>query len=276
MRRALGFLLLPSALTVGACGVDVDDLFGNPSGTDATSGTGAAGTTSTAGPHTASTGTPSTATTTATSTVTSAVDVVSVTSTTVTTSTGSVDPVGCSDGTREYFTDMGAQPNIAGCDAGFDVAGVSTPESASPQCNRVSGNDSTNPAGTDCSVEDACSEGWHACHGADDVASHSATGECESTVPINQVFYITHQVQDTAGNCTAPPDTNNITGCGTLGDPPVGENCSPLTNRMRTYECAPTAAWYCGNMNSNGDNGKEAELVQKLSSDEGGVLCCKD
>src|SRR5207244_3044167 len=45
-----------------------------------------------------------------------------------------VNPIGCSDGTREAFVSMNTHPNIAGCSGGFSVAGVTTQNSMSPQC----------------------------------------------------------------------------------------------------------------------------------------------
>jgi len=181
------------------------------------------------------------------------------------------DAPGCSDGTREGYLDVVAEPNIAACAGGFDVPSITSPESMSPQCNRISGNDSANPSGTGCSVEDLCSQGWHLCKGAEDVAKSSTSG-CEPSSAAIQVFWLTRQVQDINGNCIPPPGSNNITGCGSLGGPPVG-GCDPLTTRMRNIECIPTLAWYCG---GNNDGANEADLVFKISSDEGGVLCCKD
>jgi len=165
-------------------------------------------------------------------------------------------------------------PNIAACAGGFSVAGITTPGSMQPQCGRIAGNDSFNPSGMGCSVEDLCSEGWHLCLGAEDVAQSSLLGGCEPANAAVLEFWLTRQVQDDFGNCIPPPGTNNVTGCGSLGGPPLGNNCAPLTTRMRYTECIPTAAWFCGN--SSNDGLIEAELVFKISSDEGGVLCCKN
>ena len=83
-----------------------------------------------------------------------------------------VSPIGCSDGTREAFTNMGTHPNIAGCSGGFSVAGVTTQNSMSPQCNRGAGNSSGNTFGNGCSVEDLCAAGWHVCTSSAEVQSH--------------------------------------------------------------------------------------------------------
>lgn len=169
--------------------------------------------------------------------------------------------------------DVAGQPKIAACSGGFSVAGVTTPDSMSPQCGRVSGNDSVNPNGQGCSVEDLCSEGWHVCHGAMDVAQHSSTGQCEPSIAVTPVFWLTRQAQDEQANCAPPPATNNITGCGTMGGGP-SNTCAPLDRRMRVSECIPTAAWYCGN--DNADALIEAQIVFKIGPAEGGVLCCTD
>jgi hypothetical protein len=164
------------------------------------------------------------------------------------------------------------ETKIAACAGGFSVPGVTTPESMQPQCGRISGNDSANPTGDGCSVEDLCAEGWHVCKGAEDVAQHAAAGACDPSAAITPVFWLTRQVQDEVAQCAQPPNVNNITGCGSLGGVP-DVSCAPLDRRMRASECGPTAAWFCGGGNPN-DALMEAEIVYKISSDEGGVLCC--
>lgn len=278
MRRALPFLI--GGITVWtACGNSADELFGGASAaatTGATSGAGGAG------------GDPSGSVEVSVGTTTTGDPVGSVASTgtgeggagpassssAISSGSGGPDPIGCSDGTREYFVDPVTQPEIAGCDAGFDVPGVTTPESMSPACGRISGNDSANPDGAGCSAEDACSEGWHVCHGSADVAASSATGQCEPSLGVTPVFYITRQAQDEMGLCAAPPATNNIAGCGSLGAVPSDPGCLPLDRRMRVQECIPTGNWYCGNGANEGLI--EAQVVMKFGSGEGGVLCCRD
>src|SRR5262245_43793563 len=106
--------------------------------------------------------------------------------------TGAIGPspmdVGCADGTREAYVDEQAFPDVAGCSGGFQVPGVTTPESQAPQCDRMAGNDGSNAVGSGCSVADLCAEGWRVCESADDLGMSSSTGRCpgpeESERPI--------------------------------------------------------------------------------------------
>src|ERR1043166_4724932 len=75
--------------------------------------------------------------------------------------------VGCSDGTREALASFAT---IAACAGAWSVQGVI--EDVAPACARAAGNTGTNVAGTGCNVADLCAEGWHVCHGKDDVAAH--------------------------------------------------------------------------------------------------------
>jgi hypothetical protein len=185
-----------------------------------------------------------------------------------------VSPIGCSDGTREAFTNMGTHPNIAGCSGGFSVAGVTTQNSMSPQCNRVSGNSSGNTSGNGCSVEDLCAAGWHVCATSAEVQSHSGTGMCDTLSMLSSTnIWITRQSADNAGDCIANGH-NNILGCqlGNTGGLAPGQNCAPLDSEMWYGQCANFAPWQCG-------NGAmpliEADVVTKGGSDHGGVICCK-
>lgn len=207
------------------------------------------------------------------------------TTTTTTTTTGTaVNESGCSDGEREYFTPPypGAYDDIAGCAGGFRVPGITTPASMQPQCARNAGDDSPNANGEGCSVEDLCSAGWHVCKSAAEVSSKTSMTGCAAfgwNAP--DQFWLTRQAQSDGGECAGPPAKNNLTGCGTgIGnDPGWNSKCGPL-NRTANYKaCIPTAAWFCGNGQQNDpDSGmlNEAEIVQKVSAEEGGVLCCRD
>jgi hypothetical protein len=208
----------------------------------------------------------------------------STTTTSTTTTSTVVSESGCSDGAREYFIPpySGAYKDIAGCAGGFRVAGVTTPESMQPQCARNAGDDSPNPNGEGCSVEDLCSAGWHVCKSAAEVSSKAGFGGCPVfgwNAP--DQFWLTRQAQSDGGECAAPPAKNNLTGCGTGfgSDPGWNSKCSPLNRRVNYQACIPTAAWFCGNGKQNDPNGgqlNEAEIVQKPSAEEGGVLCCRD
>lgn len=273
MRRLL--ISFVAACAAAGCGVTNGGLFG--SGNTGTAGTGAGGSggsssTNSGGSGTGGDGTGGHMTSTSSASGSSSHSSASSSSSS---SSSSGSTIGCSDGTREAYKDMGAQPKIAGCSGGFDVPGVTTPESMAPTCNRMSGNDSANPQGTGCSVEDLCAEGWHVCVDAPEVASTSATGQCDPVADATPVFWLTRQVQDPSGNCIPPPATNNLTGCGNMGGMPINPgSCNPLDHRMRQQDCAPTQNWYCGQTMQDG--AIEAQIVVKIGSGEGGVLCCKD
>jgi hypothetical protein len=277
-RLTLLLPLLGLGLLAGCGDVSTADLFGNTSDTGS-GGAGGAGatssatsTSSTSASTTAATSTSSTSAST-TATTTTAEATTAATTSATSGSGGGVDAVGCSDGSREYFVDLQGQPDIAGCSGGFSVAGVSTPGSMAPACGRVAGNDSANPTGSGCTVEDLCSVGWHVCVDAADVGNSSSTGQCDAAAP--NEFWLTRQVQDSQGTCAPPPAVNNITGCGTLGGSPQDpQSCAPLTNRMRAADCVPTQAWYCGA--TQADGAIESQLVVKVGPAEGGVLCCRD
>jgi hypothetical protein len=171
--------------------------------------------------------------------------------------------VGCADGTREAFVDMAAHPKIAGCAGGFTVPGVVSNASKLPACARAGGNNGANPSGTGCSVEDLCALGWHVCTSRTDVAVEDAG--CDPTPG----FWLTRQSQSAAGACIVG-GTNNLVGCGTLGEVASG-TCTPLNRDMRYFHCADASPWSCG----TGPVG-EANIVVKPGPAQGGVLCCHD
>lgn len=192
------------------------------------------------------------------------------------TTTTPVNLSGCSDGSREYFTSAAnLDKGIAGCAGGFQVAGIKTAASTSPQCGRVAGNDSSNPAGEGCSVEDLCADGWHVCKGAAEVGAKA--GECEAASTSSLAFWLTRQSQGRVNNsirCTGD-GIDNVVGCGTLGDTP-GASCSPLNRFLRDYICnANGSAWSCNKNNYTADD-DEAYSIIKPKPEQGGVLCCED
>ena len=187
---------------------------------------------------------------------------------------GLVSPIGCSDGTREAFINMGTHPNIPACSGGFSVAGVTTSGSMTPQCNRLAGNSSVNPAGNGCSVEDLCAAGWQVCTSASDVQSHSGNGMCDLMGVISATsFWLTRQSEDQNGNCVQGGH-NNIVGCniGMNGGFAPGNNCAPLNYAMWYGMCMNFPPWQCGNA---GTPYTEADLVTKSGADHGGVICCR-
>lgn len=186
-----------------------------------------------------------------------------------------VSPLGCSDGTREAFVNMGTHKNIAGCSGGWSVAGVTTQSSMSPQCGRIAGNTSVNLMGNGCSVEDLCAAGWHVCSSSAEVQMKSGTGVCDTVSMLSSPgFWLTRQSEDMNGNCVQGGH-NNILGCtlGQTGGLAPGQNCAPLDSAMWYGMCQNFPPWQCGN---SGTSQSEADLVTKGGSSGGGVICCRD
>jgi hypothetical protein len=213
---------------------------------------------------------------------------------------------GCSDGQREGFTDYTQYPDIAGCSGGWSIpgihtenpgtapaCGVATYDTLSPACNRVSGDDSTNPNGTDCNVQDLCATGWHVCNSAADVTQHSPTGCAGATAEDDlQLFFASRQTSNGCGVCATgtrtDPDcdslsctpgclqtaetSNDVFGCGNFGSEAVVD-CGPLT-RFSNDQCTALAGspWTCDVYGGL----CEAYVVQKTGPGFGGVLCCRD
>jgi hypothetical protein len=183
-----------------------------------------------------------------------------------------VSDAGCSDGTREAYEDIAAQPNIAACAGGFSVPGVTTGASLQPACGYDAGNDGANPTGQGCSVADLCAPGWHVCVDKDDVAKSAEGGSCpDFPILAPGAFYLTRQAQDQS-DCAPAPAVNNVVGCGNTGDLVLFQDCDPLNRRLRGFDCGLSQSWDCG---GNGTD-NEAEIITKVSADGGGALCCRD
>jgi hypothetical protein len=181
--------------------------------------------------------------------------------------------VGCSDGTREGFRDYGAWRDIAGCAGGFDIPGVVA--ARKPACGLQAGDTGVLPTGAGCGAADLCAAGWHVCEDATDVKKHSPTGDCEGCVLAGEPrFFLVAAGASAMGICSSDPGaTNDLHGCGGLGQPESPE-CSPLTRRMGFADCLATAGvWACGTAEQNLN---EAALVTKTGPTLGGVLCCRD
>ncbi|MBW2454351.1 MAG: hypothetical protein JRI68_07565 [Deltaproteobacteria bacterium] len=178
---------------------------------------------------------------------------------------------GCSDGTRELFDDLTAEPRIAGCEGGFSVPGVTTQESQELACDRKAGNNSENAAGEGCSVADLCAAGWHVCESAADVAA-SLTSAIACPETPNPSFWITRQATNDTTDCVNG-GVNNLVGCGSEAGEDAAPSCSPLDTMMLFSSCQSFSGWYCGTAN---EGTHESQVVTKSIFDQGGVLCCKD
>jgi hypothetical protein len=191
--------------------------------------------------------------------------------------TGGTPTEGCSDGSREAYTDAVTQPNIAGCSGGWSVPGLTSPDSMMPQCGRVSGNDSPNQAGTGCSVADLCGIGWHVCLSHGELYQRSADHACPPDSG-ERLFWATRQsmipfVPGDQVYCTASGD-NNVYGCGDSGLPLLGgspdgnDDCGTLDRVMGANDCEGT--WICP------EGETEGLTMTKNGTALGGVLCCRD
>jgi hypothetical protein len=216
---------------------------------------------------------------------------------------------GCADGQREGFVDDKKFPDIAGCSGGFSVGGVMpfAPKSIAqcpsvvatdttiPRCNHVAGDDSSNPNGNGCDVEDLCEPGFHVCRSSADVAKHSPSGCDGATQNADPpLFFVTRQSSNGCGNCATgtstgpecdsktcatncaetPSTSNDAFGCGNVGAQVVLHDCDPLdafTNNLcgglggSTWSCSADPNGYC-----------EAYVLSHLDATFGGALCCRD
>ena len=207
---------------------------------------------------------------------------------------GLANAQGCSDGTREGFIPATGFPDIAGCSGGWSVPGILAcqPTTTSPACGRNSGNDSTNPPGLGCNVEDLCAPGWHVCASEAEVDDKTPTTGCSGAVPAGTaLFFATRQSSNGCAVCATGTSTstccngvtccggcaqtcstpNDVFGCGTHGVPLSNIPCGVL-NRFSGNNCLGLSApWSCGTSSI-----QEALNVTKPGSNFGGVLCCKD
>lgn len=85
---------------------------------------------------------------------------------------------GCSDGSREAFTDLATYPSIAGCAAKWPLASMrAAPTESAAACG--------NSLGVDCIVPaDACATGWHVCgtppYGPLEISNKLTVDECDT------------------------------------------------------------------------------------------------
>lgn len=174
---------------------------------------------------------------------------------------------GCEDGTREGFIDDLAYPDIAGCAGAFDQPGVLA--TTAPACGGSGDDHPTNAAGVGCNVADLCAIGWHVCSSAGDIVG-SGAATCDDAAPTPGLFFITRVTGGGLGTCFEGP-TNDVFGCGSLGDPDVAVECHPI-NRFLEDGCSadPASTWVCP------FGAEEANLVVHVDPSTGGALCCRD
>jgi hypothetical protein len=197
---------------------------------------------------------------------------------------------GCADGTREAFVDEARYPDIAGCSGAFDVPGLRP--GASPSCGRRAGNDGEDPSGAGCGANDLCADGYRVCASAADVARRSPDGCAGGADGPPGSFFATAQSgpgcalcatgdDPGCGNNTCNPGcaqtdrtTNDLFGCGDVGERPNVASCAPLDRFSNNLCAALPGSWVCPN--APGGDVRESVLVTKRDASGGGVLCCRD
>jgi hypothetical protein len=184
---------------------------------------------------------------------------------------------GCSDGTREAFVDAVRFPSVAGCSGGWSVPGLLTEQSMAPACARTAGNDSSNPSGTGCTVEDLCADGWHVCRDASELTLAGVSCQDAGIGPATAgggAFFATRQRGTAPTGCSAGATTgsNNLHGCGNFGRVEDPGCAPPFDRQIESTVCAANPPWACTDPTSIMN---EAMVVTKSGSEAGGVLCCR-
>jgi hypothetical protein len=175
--------------------------------------------------------------------------------------------VGCADGTREGFAAAGTFPNIAACAGGWSVPGLVN--TTAPACDHLAGNDSPNAAGTGCNVADLCQAGWHVCTTAAELEAKSNGQGCAAAAITGSAFFVARQ--SGAGGAQCGTGTNDLFGCGDIGNAPDVATCAPFDRFSFDLCSALPNTWSCGT-----DGAAEASNVTKTAATGGGVLCCRD
>ncbi len=185
----------------------------------------------------------------------------------------------CADGTREAFTDEAHFPSIAGLRRRLVSARACSPTaSMALGCARAAGNDGSNRAGTNCTVEDLCADGWHVCRGASELTLHvespvATRGIGPAAGGGSAMFFATRQRGTPPTGCSpdATTGSNNLHGCGNFGraEDPVAR---PARSSDRKHVCAANPPWSCTDPASIMT---EAMVTTKSGFAAGGVLCCR-
>ncbi len=177
-------------------------------------------------------------------------------------------PAGCSDGTREGFSDRTTYPTIASCAGNWDIPGVRS--QSDKECSNH-GNSSAQQS--NCLASDLCSVGWHICGSSADVVASAPTiissAQCNVAAADNSgTAYFTSQTSGPGnGNCSNnPADHNDLFGCGSRGLNPQA-TCGIL-GRFGNDQCnALSSDWSC-------PNSFNEQVVITKTGDAGGVMCC--
>jgi hypothetical protein len=185
----------------------------------------------------------------------------------VCTANACTNDVGCSDGTREGFASAASFPNIAACAGAWSLPGLVT--TTAPACDHAAGNDDPNAAGTGCNVADLCQAGWHVCTTAAEVKTKSNDQGCAGGAITGGAFFVARQ--SGAGGAGCGTGTNDLFGCGDVGNVPDVATCAPFDRFSFDLCTALPSTWSCGT-----DGTADASNVTKTAPSGGGVLCCRD
>ena len=219
---------------------------------------------------------------------------------------------GCADGQREGFAAQATYPNIAGCGGAWSIRGVanyapayapSCPQlpvvdTRKPACNRTSGDDSANAAGSGCNAEDLCEAGWHICLDANDIRAANSSACGGATVAGDSArFFVSRQATTgcgvcadgtgTGSNCNSAScaggcantasTTNDVYGCGNIG---AGGSCSGSSMVWTGNLCdvLEPHGWNCNDPSTSADDSGLCETYTMLHTNPatGGVVCCRD
>jgi hypothetical protein len=215
---------------------------------------------------------------------------------------------GCADGYREGFVDISLYPTIAGCSGAWSIAGVNptnpghapacptvpTYDTVDPACWRLGGNNGPIPSGEGCNVADLCALGWHVCNGAVDIAEHSPTGCVGATLPGDPLLFFASRQSSTGcrtcatgenlslacnsatcveGCASSAAVSNDVFGCGSLGDSAGLSDCGPIDRFSDNLCSALSPDWSC---QDDGTGLCEAYTIVHRAPVHGGVLCCRD
>jgi len=91
-----------------------------------------------------------------------------------------VTDVGCADGNREGFKDIGKFKHIAGCAGGFANEGVLPQHRYRDESCKGIGNNSDNPNGQGCGIRNICAKGWEVLPSVSALGSLTDGGYCHA------------------------------------------------------------------------------------------------
>ncbi len=181
------------------------------------------------------------------------------------------DPtVGCADGTREGFSDTGAFPAIAACAATWSAQSMQSPRTCQPCGNGL---------GACAAPEDACAFGWHLCmkNGApNDLTTRVTMAQCNSALGGAASFVTGTSIFPSSANasncgastCTLPlPCTSGNWGASGLGYAPYCCGTGCMSDGCANCIYGTGSDYWAGNNEG---------CAQYASTDNDGVLCCKD